>query len=469
MSIVQLHRHVVSAALLNLPWMQIRRMTISIYIIIIAFWRGEITKMECEQAVNSSLEVLCVLGTRWRSATHVRQIVVQLADKSGKSSSYLVPSLIVGLIYKEPLLEEPVDQADNGLERLAAVATNTDGNMGSMPMFALDEWSNLMNGFGAAGAADPMYVQKSWVVLMSRAQFVNTDLFGQYTDDSGIGPDLLDWQGLHQPPWWSDPCVIGWLLDVSDRFAVGPIAFKPPHLSASGRSSNTTRPLASSSGTCWFVVDTFYTLFSSLHRLPFTTTFYFTSKGMVVSDMKATPGLGDRYSDTTADLKLASGDDFVFHIPSYPLQASSSVTFVVSGDELMYRPVSRDMLIIDRFPSTNTPKDIDFVDPDIETGVVIKSFLEICLHQEYKSLDGPVSNAVVGFALKYESKIELDRIDEPSFVRCKRGRHRIVAGTGIRRWAWVFAVDEVGKGGAVRYVHSLVILLIAVIDNYTTA
>lgn len=84
MSIVQFHRHVVSAALLNLPWMQIRRMTISIYIIFIAFWRGEITKMECEQAVNSSLEVLCVLGTRWRSATHVRQIVVQLADKSGK-------------------------------------------------------------------------------------------------------------------------------------------------------------------------------------------------------------------------------------------------------------------------------------------------------------------------------------------------------------------------------------------------
>jgi len=88
MSIVQLHRHVVSAALLNLPWMQIRRMTISIYIIFIAFWRGEITKMECEQAVNSSLEVLCVLGTRWRSATQVRQIVVQLADKSGKSSSF---------------------------------------------------------------------------------------------------------------------------------------------------------------------------------------------------------------------------------------------------------------------------------------------------------------------------------------------------------------------------------------------
>ena len=73
--------------------------------------------------------------------------------------------------------------------------------MGSMPMFASEEWSSLMNGFGAAGAADPMYVQKHRVGLMSRAQFVNTDLFGQYTDDSGLGPDLLDWQGLHQPPW----------------------------------------------------------------------------------------------------------------------------------------------------------------------------------------------------------------------------------------------------------------------------
>jgi len=40
--------------------------------------------MECEQAVNSSLEVLCVLGTRWRSASHVRQIVIQLAEKSGE-------------------------------------------------------------------------------------------------------------------------------------------------------------------------------------------------------------------------------------------------------------------------------------------------------------------------------------------------------------------------------------------------
>ena len=73
--------------------------------------------------------------------------------------------------------------------------------MGSMPMFALEEWTNLMSGVGPAGAADPMYVQDRRVILITRSQFVNTDLFGQYTDDSGLGPDLLDWQGLHQPPW----------------------------------------------------------------------------------------------------------------------------------------------------------------------------------------------------------------------------------------------------------------------------
>jgi len=55
------------------------------------------------------------------------------------------------------MMEEPAGLVDNGLERLAAVATNTsDGNMGAMPMFALEEWTNLMNGFGSAGAADPM-------------------------------------------------------------------------------------------------------------------------------------------------------------------------------------------------------------------------------------------------------------------------------------------------------------------------
>lgn len=84
LAIVQFHRHVISAALLNLPWMQIRRMAISVYIIFIAFWRGEITRAECEQAIDSSLEVLDVLGTRWRSAGIVQETAMRLADVSGR-------------------------------------------------------------------------------------------------------------------------------------------------------------------------------------------------------------------------------------------------------------------------------------------------------------------------------------------------------------------------------------------------
>ena len=65
--------------------MQLRRVTTSIYLVFIAHWRGEIPRSECETAVNSTLEVLCVIGTRWQSAAKVGQVVVQLADKSGAS------------------------------------------------------------------------------------------------------------------------------------------------------------------------------------------------------------------------------------------------------------------------------------------------------------------------------------------------------------------------------------------------
>jgi hypothetical protein len=95
--------------------MQIRRMTISIYIIFIAFWRGEITRIECEQAINNSLEVFGVLGTRWRSAIQVRRIVIQLADRSGEYTRLTTsrsPAEDIGLSYKEPVLEEPAASTD---------------------------------------------------------------------------------------------------------------------------------------------------------------------------------------------------------------------------------------------------------------------------------------------------------------------------------------------------------------------
>ena len=47
-------------------------------------------------------------------------------------------------------------QLDNSLERLAAVATNTsEPSYGSNPIFGQEDWTNLLNGLGPAGAADP--------------------------------------------------------------------------------------------------------------------------------------------------------------------------------------------------------------------------------------------------------------------------------------------------------------------------
>jgi hypothetical protein len=77
----------------------------------------------------------------------------------------------------------------------------------------------------------------------------------------------------------------------------------------------------------------------------------------------------------------------------------------------------RDMLAIERSSPSDLPKVINFTDTDIETGVVIKSFLDICFHQEYQVLDRKVAGAVIDFAHKYEFNMELDRIELALFRR----------------------------------------------------
>lgn len=67
--------------------MQFRRVTISVFLVFLALWVGEVPHSDAEAAVNNMLHVLRVIGTRWKSATQVAQIVVQLADKSGLSYS----------------------------------------------------------------------------------------------------------------------------------------------------------------------------------------------------------------------------------------------------------------------------------------------------------------------------------------------------------------------------------------------
>lgn len=76
----------IDAGLLNLPWMQLRRIATSIYIVFIALWAGEIPHVDAEAAVSHTLNVLCVICTRWKSATTLARTVVQLADASGESA-----------------------------------------------------------------------------------------------------------------------------------------------------------------------------------------------------------------------------------------------------------------------------------------------------------------------------------------------------------------------------------------------
>ncbi|WVR06139.1 hypothetical protein IAU60_003169 [Kwoniella sp. DSM 27419] len=132
MSILQSHRH-------------LRRVTISIYLVFIALWSGEIPHGDAEQAVTSTLEVLCVIGTRWQSAAQVGQIVIQLADKMG------------------------IDV----LAQLAHVATDQ---------------------------VDPL----NWINPAS--QFLDMETIRRFNAElAGMGGEADDplgsWQALHQPPW----------------------------------------------------------------------------------------------------------------------------------------------------------------------------------------------------------------------------------------------------------------------------
>ena len=75
----------INAGLLNLPWMQLRRVAISVFVAFLALWRGEITASEAHTAVQDTLHVLAVFQTRWKSAYKTQEIVMLLAERSGRS------------------------------------------------------------------------------------------------------------------------------------------------------------------------------------------------------------------------------------------------------------------------------------------------------------------------------------------------------------------------------------------------
>ncbi|WVF71076.1 hypothetical protein IAT40_005873 [Kwoniella sp. CBS 6097] len=181
-SILQLHRHVVSAGMLNLPWMQLRRVAISIYLVFIALWAGEISQMDAEQAVNSTLDVLCVIGTRWQSAAHVGQIVVQLADRTGLS-------------YKKPILEDVASFAEQGIDVLAQLAHVASDSADPL------SWTHSIPTFENVSSGDPSANALSQLLDMDTIRRFNAELAGMSAGTTADADLLGGWQTLHQPPW----------------------------------------------------------------------------------------------------------------------------------------------------------------------------------------------------------------------------------------------------------------------------
>jgi hypothetical protein len=49
--------------------MQLRRISTALQLVFLAFFRGEVLVEEAEQAMDNTLLVLDILGTRWRAAS----------------------------------------------------------------------------------------------------------------------------------------------------------------------------------------------------------------------------------------------------------------------------------------------------------------------------------------------------------------------------------------------------------------
>ncbi|WWC85388.1 uncharacterized protein L201_000251 [Kwoniella dendrophila CBS 6074] len=82
LSLLHYHRYVINAGLLNLPWMQLRRITTAIHVIFIAYWKGELTKTSASTAIDNAMILLKILSARWQSATNIALLVVDLAKRS---------------------------------------------------------------------------------------------------------------------------------------------------------------------------------------------------------------------------------------------------------------------------------------------------------------------------------------------------------------------------------------------------
>lgn len=69
--------------LLNLPWMQLRRIATAGHIVFIAFWKGELLPHEAISMIDIVLSLCQILNTRWEAAAKVSLAFKALSDASG--------------------------------------------------------------------------------------------------------------------------------------------------------------------------------------------------------------------------------------------------------------------------------------------------------------------------------------------------------------------------------------------------
>ncbi|WRT67531.1 uncharacterized protein IL334_004503 [Kwoniella shivajii] len=82
LSLLHSHRYVINSGLLNLPWMQLRRITTAIHIVFIAYWKGEIPYTSAATAINNALTLLTIMSARWQSALSIAVLTIDLAKRS---------------------------------------------------------------------------------------------------------------------------------------------------------------------------------------------------------------------------------------------------------------------------------------------------------------------------------------------------------------------------------------------------
>jgi len=152
MVVLSNYRHVCGGGLLNLPWMQVRRIASAIHLIFIGFWKGEMLIGEAERAVDDCLVLMSILSTRWNAAREVADTVKLLADKS--NLNYREPTPPAEAAPVRPF-DATIHNTTVDLTMLSDLATSsviTGNGAHALPDSPLPSDFGVLNGFNWFGS-----------------------------------------------------------------------------------------------------------------------------------------------------------------------------------------------------------------------------------------------------------------------------------------------------------------------------